>query len=67
MDLAITEGVNFFDTAELYSWCPLKKETWGITEKIIGNWLINLEQCRNKVRLSLHRKLEDLAMEVVSQ
>ena len=47
MDLAISEGVNFFDTAELYS-VPPKKETWGITEKIIGNWLKS-RKCRNKV------------------
>ena len=38
MDYAIDQGVNFFDTAELYS-VPPKKETWGSTEKIIGNWL----------------------------
>ena len=47
MDLAISEGVNFFDTAELYS-VPPKKETWGMTEKIIGNWLKS-RKCRNKV------------------
>ena len=28
MDLAVDEGVNFFDTAELYS-VPPRKETWG--------------------------------------
>ncbi len=47
MDLAISEGVNFFDTAELYS-VPPRKETWGITEKIIGNWLKD-RKCRDKV------------------
>ena len=36
MNLAFNEGVNFFDTAELYS-VPPRKETWGSTEKIIGN------------------------------
>ena len=38
MDYAIDMGVNFFDTAEMYS-VPPKKETYGHTEKIIGNWL----------------------------
>ncbi|WP_340077152.1 NADP(H)-dependent aldo-keto reductase [Leptobacterium sp. I13] len=37
MDYAIEQGVNFFDTAELYS-VPAKPETQGSTEKIIGNW-----------------------------
>ena len=46
MDLALSEGVNFFDTAELYS-VPPRKETWGVTEKIIGNWL-KLENVETK-------------------
>ena len=37
MDYALANGVNFFDTAEMYS-IPAKKETYGSTEKIIGNW-----------------------------
>ena len=38
MNFALTEGVNFWDTAELYA-VPPKEETYGQTEKIIGNWL----------------------------
>ena len=37
MDLALDYGVNFWDTAELYS-VPPKSETFGHTENIIGNW-----------------------------
>lgn len=37
MDYAFDQGVNFFDTAEMYS-VPGRKETYGSTEKIIGNW-----------------------------
>ncbi|WP_332681162.1 aldo/keto reductase [Bosea sp. (in: a-proteobacteria)] len=37
MDYALAQGVNFFDTAELYS-IPPKAETQGSTERIIGNW-----------------------------
>lgn len=38
MDYALEQGVNFFDTAELYS-IPPKTETYGSTESIIGEWL----------------------------
>ena len=37
MDYAVSQGVNFFDTAELYS-IPPKPETYGQTETIIGEW-----------------------------
>tara|TARA_Y100000816_G_scaffold276319_1_gene245383 strand:+ start:591 stop:1631 length:1041 start_codon:yes stop_codon:yes gene_type:complete len=37
MDYALHQGVNFWDTAEIYS-VPPKKETYGHTETIIGNW-----------------------------
>ncbi|MCK0130473.1 aldo/keto reductase [Flavobacteriaceae bacterium F08102] len=37
MDYAISQGINFFDTAEMYS-IPGKPETYGATEKIIGSW-----------------------------
>jgi aryl-alcohol dehydrogenase-like predicted oxidoreductase len=37
MDYAVDRGVNFFDTAELYS-IPPKPETQGSTERIIGSW-----------------------------
>jgi len=37
MDYALDQGVNFFDTAEMYS-IPPKPETQGSTERIIGNW-----------------------------
>lgn len=38
LDYAIDQGVNFIDTAELYS-VPTNKDTQGSTEKIIGTWL----------------------------
>jgi aryl-alcohol dehydrogenase-like predicted oxidoreductase len=37
MDYAVSRGVNFFDTAELYA-IPPKPETQGSTERIIGSW-----------------------------
>ena len=38
MDYAFNRGINFIDTAELYPIMP-RKETYGKTEEIIGNWL----------------------------
>lgn len=38
MDHAIAEGVNFFDTAEIYPVPPTQKLV-GVTEQIIGEWL----------------------------
>ena len=37
MSYAVDQGINFFDTAEMYS-IPPRKETYGSTEKIIGSW-----------------------------
>jgi aryl-alcohol dehydrogenase-like predicted oxidoreductase len=37
MDYALDQGVNFFDTAELYP-VPAEAERYGHTEKIIGSW-----------------------------
>lgn len=37
IDFAVSQGINFIDTAEMYS-VPARKETYGSTEKIIGSW-----------------------------
>ena len=37
MNYSLENGVNFWDTAELYA-VPPKAETYGHTETIIGNW-----------------------------
>jgi len=37
LDFALQNGVNFIDTAEMYS-TPARVETYGATEKMIGNW-----------------------------
>ena len=37
MDYAIDQGINFFDTAELYP-VPAEQKTYAETERIIGNW-----------------------------
>ncbi|MGA0540915.1 aldo/keto reductase [Neotabrizicola sp. VNH66] len=38
-DLALDRGVTFWDTAEMYPVAPVRAETVGDTETIIGNWL----------------------------
>lgn len=39
IDLARAQGVNFMDTAEMYPVNPVRRETVGHTETIIGNWI----------------------------
>ena len=50
LDYALNEGINFIDTAEMYS-VPPKAETYGLTETYIGNWLKN-RQDRDKIILA---------------
>ncbi|MDA1090526.1 MAG: NADP(H)-dependent aldo-keto reductase [Proteobacteria bacterium] len=38
MDMAVDHGVNFFDTAEAYSF-PANPKTQGDSERIIGTWM----------------------------
>lgn len=51
MDYALDAGVNFWDTAELYPVNPAGPETYGDTERIIGNWMVQRGQ-RDKVILA---------------
>lgn len=38
INYALEQGVNFIDTAEMYPTTPLRAETQGRTEEIIGSW-----------------------------
>ena len=53
MDYAVERGVNFFDTAELYAVMP-RKETYGKTEEIVGNWF---KQKKNRHKIILASKI----------
>jgi aryl-alcohol dehydrogenase-like predicted oxidoreductase len=53
MDYALDQGVNFFDTAELYA-IPPRAETQGATETIIGNWF---QQRKNRDKVILASKV----------
>jgi len=50
MDYALDQGVNFFDTAELYA-VPMKPETRGKASQFIGEWFSNTKK-RNKIFLA---------------
>ena len=38
MDMAVDNGINFFDTAELYATPTLDQDSMYRTEKFIGKW-----------------------------
>ncbi len=50
MDYAFEQGVNFFDTAEMYA-VPPQPYTYGKTEEIIGSWF-SKKKNRNKIILA---------------
>jgi len=51
MDYSLDNGVNFWDTAELYA-VPPKAETYGHTETIIGNWFEKTKKRKNVILAS---------------
>ena len=53
MDYAVSQGINFFDTAEIYS-VPPTAESYGKTEVMIGNWL---EKRKNRDKIILASKV----------
>ncbi len=53
MNYSVEKGVNFFDTAELYS-VPPNAKTYGLTEEMIGNWF---KQKKNRDKIILATKV----------
>jgi len=53
MDYAVDQGINFFDTAEIYP-SPCFEKTYGSTEKIIGNWF---KEKKNRDQVILASKI----------
>jgi aryl-alcohol dehydrogenase-like predicted oxidoreductase len=51
LDRALERGVNFLDTAEMYS-VPPRAETFGATETILGRWFASRPGARQKVVLA---------------
>jgi len=53
MDYSLAEGINFFDTAEIYS-VPPNSNSYGKTEVMIGNWF---EKRKNRDKIILASKV----------
>ena len=53
MNYALDNGINFFDTAEIYP-SPCFGKTYGSTEKIIGNWF---KEKKNREQVILTSKI----------
>jgi aryl-alcohol dehydrogenase-like predicted oxidoreductase len=51
LDRALERGVNFIDTAEMYA-VPARRETYGATETIIGQWLAARPGARQRTVLA---------------
>jgi len=61
MDYALDQGINFFDVAEMYP-SPCRKETYGATEKVIGNWL---SKRKNRDKIILASKISGPGMSYI--
>lgn len=51
LDHALARGINFIDTAEMYS-VPSRRETYGATERILGSWFASRPGVRERVVLA---------------
>ena len=51
LDRALERGINFIDTAEMYS-VPARAETFNLTETIIGNWFAKNPAARQQMVLA---------------
>ena len=51
LDRALERGVDFLDTAEMYA-VPARKETFGATETILGDWFAKNPGLRQKITLA---------------
>ena len=63
IDLSIDAGINFIDTAEMYPTCPMRPETTGDTEAIIGNWINKNRSKRSDIILAT--KISGMGYEAV--
>ncbi len=51
LEYALSQGINFIDTAEMYS-VPPTPQSYGATESIIGNWLQRHPEKRSDIILA---------------
>lgn len=51
IEYALAQGINFIDTAEMYA-VPPSEKTYGLTEKIIGDWISRHPERRSEFILA---------------
>jgi len=51
IELALSSGINFIDTAEMYA-VPPSAKTYGVTETLIGNWIAQNKKRRSEFTLA---------------
>lgn len=54
MDMAVDVGMTFLDCAEMYPVNPVRRETIGVSEEILGRWLV---QGGNRDRVEVATKI----------
>jgi aryl-alcohol dehydrogenase-like predicted oxidoreductase len=54
IDRALERGVNFIDTAEMYPTAPIRAETTGRTEEIIGEWFARTGRRQDVILATKH-------------
>ena len=54
IDRALERGVNFIDTAEMYPTAPVRAETTGRTEEIIGDWIARTGRRQDVILATKH-------------
>ncbi len=59
IDMALVAGINFIDTAEMYPVNPVRAETIGRSERIVGRWIEKTKQ-RDKIVLATKHSGEGL-------
>ena len=52
IDKSFDAGINFIDTAEMYPTCPIRENTTGNTERIVGDWISKNKSKRSKIILA---------------
>ncbi|MGB1035194.1 MAG: aldo/keto reductase, partial [Primorskyibacter sp.] len=54
MDMALAAGINFLDTAEMYPVNPIRAETIGDSERVVGHWMARTGRRRDWILATKH-------------
>ncbi|SPF78077.1 aldo/keto reductase [Pseudoprimorskyibacter insulae] len=61
IELAFDAGINFMDTAEMYPVNPVRAETVGLTEEVIGKWFAKTGRRKDWILATKHSGAGSLA------